>query len=458
MKRFLLMLSVLVPLCGWAQTTENVALVRNGKQFTVSMDINLDRELVKHTKAYVLTPVLVNGDMSQELEPVGYYSKDKFYHYVEEAGVSNKEQAFTKADLPVTVNYCKTIRYEHWMNGAKLVLVRSYEGCCGDADSFDPDTLGQYVREPFNFVPEYIYVQPEAENGKVRDMVDEAIVHFPVNSTKLNNKYLENNDAVGRIQQDIDDVASNPDFDLKKVYLNSASSPEGSYKHNAELAEGRVKAIRDYIAGKLDIPEETFVLSTTPEDMDGLRAYIAESNLADKDELLAIMDSDKENDAKEAELRKHGASWSNIIKNCMPKLRRTQYRVEYGVRDYTDPKDILEQVYNHPENLSLNEFYIAANAYEAGSDKFVEVNRIALSQYPEDEIANLNAANAEMEAGNLEKAGELLEKAGDSAEAEYARGIYYCHRGQFGKATPHLQKAADGGIAKAEQLLDDIDR
>ena len=458
MKRFLLMLSVLVPLCGWAQTTENVALVRNGKQFTVSMDINLDRDLVKHTKAYILTPVLVNGDMSQELEPVGYYSKDKFYHYAEEAGVPSKEQAYTKSDLPVTVNYSKTIKYEHWMNGASLVLVRSYEGCCGDSDSFDPDTLGKYVREPFNFNPEYIYVQPEGENGKIRDMVDEAIVHFPVNSAKLNNKYLENNEAVARIQGDIDEVASNPDFNLKKVYLNSASSPEGSYKHNAQLAEGRVKAIRDYMSAKLEIPEETFVLSTTPEDMDGLRAWIAESDLKDKDELLAIMDSDKENDAKEADLRKHGASWSKIIKDCMPKLRRTQYRVEYGVRDYTDPKEIMEQVYNHPENLSLNEFYIAANECEVGSEKFIEVNRIALSQYPEDPIANLNAANAEMQAGNLDKAGELLEKAGDSAEAEYARGVLFVARGQFGKATPHLQKAADAGIAQAEKLLDDIDR
>ena len=450
------MLSVLAPLCGWAQT-ENVALVRAGKQFHVSMDINLDKDVVKNTKAYVLTPVLVNGEYSQELEPVGFYSRDRFYSYLEEAGVANKENAYTKQDLPVTVHYAKTIPYEHWMNGAHITLVRQWEGCCGDSDTY-ADTLGQYNREPFNFAPEYIYVQPEGENGKVRDMVDETIIHFPVNSTKLNSKYLENSVAVQKIQNDIDEVRNNSDLTLKKVYLHSAASPEGNYKHNADLADGRVKALRDHVAKSLEIDEELFEVSSTAEDMDGLREWIAASDLADKDELLAIMDSSDEPDAKEAQLRKHSASWSKILRDCMPRLRRTIYRIEYGVKDYTDPKDIIETMNTHPENLSLNEFYIAANYYEAGSPEFIEVNRIALSQYPDDPIANLNAANAEMEAGNLGAAAELREKAGDSPEAEYARGLYFTHRGQFAKATPHLQAAADAGIEKAVKLLDDIDR
>ena len=454
MKRFLTVLVLLVPLCARAQT-QNVAMVRDGKTLHVSMDLNLDRDLVKSTKAYILTPVLEGAHDTLALKPVGFYSKDKFYHYMEEAGIQ-QEQAFTKSDLPVEVAYHDSVPYKHWMDGANLKLVRSYEGCCGDTGE-EEDDLGQYNRPPFNFTPSYIYVQPEAA-PKVRDVVHEATVYFPVNSTQLNTKYLDNPAALKQIEDDINEVRDNADYTMQSVELKSASSPEGRYDHNAKLAEGRVNAIKDYIVKKMDLDDNVLTTSFEAENLDGLRAYIAASDFSDKDELLDIMDSNAAPDEKEASLRKHGASWQKIMKDCMPKLRLTTYRVAYGVRTYEDPAEILEMVKTQPENLSLEEFYIAANALKAGSPEFIEVNRIALQQYPEDEIANLNAANAEMEAGNLAKAAQLLKKAGDSPEADYARGVYYCLMGEYGDAIPYVNAAAEAGIEDAIKLQDELDR
>ncbi len=455
MKRILLMFSVLIPLCGWAQTIDNVAMVRDGKTLHVSMDLNLDKDLVKSTKAYVLTPVLEGAHDTLALKPVGFYSKDKFYNYMEEAGVP-QDQAFTKSDLPVTVAYHDSVPYKHWMDGSTLKLVRSYEGCCGDSGVEDDD-VAEYHRPPFNFTPSYIYVQPEAQE-KVIDVEHEATVYFPVNSTKLNTKYLDNPAALQQIEDDINEVRGNANYTMQSVELKSASSPEGRYEHNAKLAEGRVNAIKDYILDKMDLDENILTTTYVAENLEGLRDYIAASNFSDKDEMLDILAGNDEPDQMEAQLRKHGASWQKIMKDCMPKLRRTSYHVVYGVRKFEDPQEILEMVKTQPENLSQEEFYIAASALKKGSPEFIDVFRVALQHFPNDEIANLNAANAEMEAGNLAKAAQLLKKAGDSPEADYARGVYYCLMGEYGDAIPYVNAAAEAGIEEAIKLQDELDR
>ena len=49
-----------------------------------------------------------------------------------------------------------------------------------------------------------------------------------------------------------------------------------------------------------------------------------------------------------------------------------------------------------PQKLDLNEFYLAAQEYEPGTDEFTEVFETAVRMFPDDTIANLNAANAAM--------------------------------------------------------------
>ena len=77
-----------------------------------------------------------------------------------------------------------------------------------------------------------------------------------------------------------------------------------------------------------------------------------------------------------------------------------------------------------PQKLSLNEFYLPAQACSPGSDEFNEIFETAVRMYPEDTAANLNAANTAMQKGDLKNAEHYLRKAGESPEALYARGAY----------------------------------
>ena len=193
MRKLFSILVLLVPVLAMAQTQEDVTMVREGKTLHVSMDLNLDRNLVQYTHAYILTPVLCGESDTLALKPVGYFSKDKFYHYLPEAGVA-KEQSFTKSDLPLTYSYHDAVPYQHWMNGASLQLLRSYEGCCGDTGVL-ADSLGRFDREPFNFTPQYIYLN-EAEVFGRQLSFDKRLYYEPIPGGQINtNPNLVRNDG-----------------------------------------------------------------------------------------------------------------------------------------------------------------------------------------------------------------------------------------------------------------------
>ena len=74
--------------------------------------------------------------------------------------------------------------------------------------------------------------------------------------------------------------------------------------------------------------------------------------------------------------------------------------------------------------------------------------------FPEDEAANLNAANTAMSLGDLERASKYLAKAGDSAEAVYARGVYSALNGDWDEAMLLFSEAGESGISQAAEAME----
>lgn len=93
--------------------------------------------------------------------------------------------------------------------------------------------------------------------------------------------------------------------------------------------------------------------------------------------------------------------------------------------------------------------YLAAQTMEPGSDEYNETFEIAVRMFPEDPVANLNAANSSMSRGDLKSAGRYLEKAGDGPEAVYARGIHAALSGDYELAWELFSSADEAGIVQA---------
>ena len=105
-----------------------------------------------------------------------------------------------------------------------------------------------------------------------------------------------------------------------------------------------------------------------------------------------------------------------------------------------------------PQKLSLNEMFLLAQSYEPGSAEYNNVFDTAVRMYPNDEIANINAANSAMSRGDLTSAAGYLSKAGNGNEATYTRGVLAALQGDNAKAV-QLFTQVEGKMPEATEAL-----
>lgn len=213
--------------------------------------------------------------------------------------------------------------------------------------------------------------------------------------------------------------------------------------------------MKSYVLGQYGFADSLITTSYEAEDWSGLERYVEVSSLGGRDGILEIIRSGLEPDAREWKLKKtYPEAYAYLLRNVYPSLRHSDYAVEYEVRAYTDIEEIRRLLKTRPQNLSLGEMYLAAGSMEVGSSEYNEVFEIAVRMFPEDEAANLNAANTAMSLGDLDRAAGYLSKAGDSAEAVYARGVYSALNGDWDEAVRLFSEAGESGISQAAEAID----
>lgn len=472
MKRYITIALALVALSLSAATktvdslVDTIKMEHAGEYLKVDLTLNLSQLKFDDNRAILLTPIMANGSDTLRLDSVAVYSHTRYYQYLRRgkplAGKYGKN--YKKSEVPSKVTLCTLIPFAEWMNGGKVTILRKDYGCCStilaQAESEPIITFEEEkVPEPkMEFFPELVYIVPKATDHKERAVEGEAKVDFPVNKTTIYTDYHNNYAELGKIRQSIDELRNDADVTLESVWLKGFASPESPYNHNATLAHGRTEAIKQYISNMYSFKSGIISTEFEPENWEGLRAYVEQSSLEHRQEILDIIDLKLDPDVKEKVIKSsYPSEYQFLLKNCYPNLRRTLYRINYSVRTYSDIDEIRRVLKRRPQNLSLNEFYLAAQGYEPGSDEFTEVFETAVKTFPDDEAANLNAANAAMRRGDLTAAERYLKKAGNSAEAVYGRAAYAIKSEDFDTARKLLKEAANMGLRQAKVTLEELD-
>lgn len=437
---------------------KNFNINREGKYLTVKMNLDLNKLDVDANRAVLLTPRLVNGTDSLDLPAVGIYGRRRYYYYVRNGigSISGESETIYRASSkPDSVAYNNLAEYEEWMDGATLKFHRSDWGCCHEIVAEYEGILGRH-REAF--FPELIFVQPKAEIMKSRSLSGSAYIDFPVDQTVIYPDYRRNTTELGKIQATIDSVRNDKDVTITSVWLKGFASPESPYKHNTELAIGRTAALKKHIGQLYHFADSIIQTDYEPEDWAGLRRYVEQSNINCRAEILALIDSNMEPDAKEAKIKRtYPDEYRFMLQNFYPALRHTDYRIDYNIRKFNKVEEIKRIMAEQPQKLSLNEFYLVAGKYEPGTDEFTDVFETAVRMFPNDEIANLNAANAAIRRDDFATARRYLDKTGDSAEAVYARGALAIREKDYDTARRYLGKAKEMGLEKATLTLEELD-
>ena len=407
---------------------ENAVLAHTADDsLSVQMTLYLMSVRPSSNRAVVLTPYVVHGTDSVELPSVGVYGRNRYLYYVR-AGESqltgSGEQSFRAKECPATLSYTASVGYADWMDGSELKVASRVYGCCSDIEDEHTALLASYA-EPVKEViwaPDLSYITPAAETVKSRDLQGRAFIDFPVNVTEIRPDYRSNATELEKIMATINSVREDEDITVTSLSIKGFASPEGSYAGNERLAKGRTLSLKAYVEKAYSFPKDFIKTSWEAEDWAGLREYVAGSSLKNRDAILSIIDSDLKPDAREWKLKStYPADYRTLLAEVYPGLRHSDYRVDYVIRQFSDVDEIRRLVSSDPHKLSLNEFYIASQSYEAGSEDFIRVMETAVKVYPDDPVANLNAANAALLRKDAESATRYLQKAGDSPEATKAR-------------------------------------
>lgn len=419
-------------------------------------------------RSIVCTPVVASGDSIRPLTPIILNGRDRHILY-ERTGrtyATHGEYALLRTNgRPQTFEYTARTPMASWMKRAEVALVTDECGCGWETLQNNRSTLFPIrFADPVVLRPQLAYSTPAAEAVKARAVEGKAFLDFPVNRTEIHPDYRNNPRELEAIRATIASVKDDPYATITEVWIKGFASPEGRYAGNAYLAENRAKALSDYVKGlyRFD-PATAFTIDFEPEDWQGLEKRIAESDLADKAELLAIVRAPEpaDPDKREGKLKSlnGGASYKILLRDVYPALRHSDYAVRYTIRNFT-PEEAKALLHTDPKKLSLNEMFQVAQTCEPGSRQFGEVFEIAVRLYPDDPVSNLNAANTAIQNGQLEQAENYLAKAAEGDEKQLARAAVLMLRGDLDGAealllplgnSPSAGKAARANLAQIKQ-------
>lgn len=394
-----------------------------------------------------LTPVIKGGIDSVRLESVTVAGRNRYIQAERTGAVRNEGNSYYRAGKVKSIGYSAATEWEPWMSDAGIELLLENLGCCESRKSLAGLEMAQLNMGERNFEVALQYITPVEERVKLRNVRGQAYVDFKLNKTNILPDYRNNPEELAKIRATIDSIKSDKDMKITRLSIAGYASPEGPYANNERLARGRTEALARYVQGLYTFPAKLMRTSWEAEDWYGLRKMVEKSDLKHKAQILVLIDSEMSPDAKDAKLKNdYPAEYEYMLENFYPALRRSEYVVEFEVRQYTDPAEIAAVFRKNPTHLSLRELFIYAETLDPKSKEYGDVFRTAAAMYPEDATANLNAGNVALGGGDLTAAARYLAKAGDTPEASYARGVLAAKEGKYSEAAKEFARAKAGGI------------
>lgn len=434
----------------------NVQVAQQNNALSVSMDLNLDSLYLPSNLQLVYTPVFKTRQGEIKMPEIVINGRRQQIMF--ERGVGKKQLNLSPEALVVrrtnkkvqTVNYSASIPLSGQVKNYDLNM---HEDLCGCGNMEEGNDFNLRHRRQ----PQAVFVRPAVEAVKVRHLDKRAYIDFPVNRIELHADYRRNPAQLDSIVRTINALKDDKNLEVSAINIHGYASPESPYSHNDYLAKNRAKTLTDYVRRMVALPTQLFTVSSTAEDWDGLRNYLKDSNLEHKTEILAIANDEKmDPDAREQKIKKlYPSEYRFMLDTWYPALRHSDYRITYKVKPF-DVAEAKEIIKTKPQQLSQEEMFLVAQTYEPGSKEFNDVMEIAVRMFPENETANLNAANTRLNAGDADGAKFYLDKAGNSPESLNARGVYESLKGNDQQARHYFALAAKAGVKAAQENLENL--
>ncbi len=455
---------------------DGLDVVKNKREVTVKMNVNLSEMHLRPQHTVALFPVLVSADGTHEhkLQPVVIDGRTRNKVYLRAQKLKSvalppyhaADEAYTilprKNGKEQTLEYTATLPYERWMLGSRVELREEVHGCvnCQKGQglraldgTFMPAFYPEY--KVSSFAPQY--------EIKVREKSAVARIQFKQDRYEILRNYKNNRAELDTVINSIAGVQGKPDITITGIFITGYASPEGSVPHNIKLTENRARSLAKYIHEHNHIDNALLNIDWKGEDWKGFREELDNfPGLERRDEVIAIVDGctgDRDECEKLIKKLQPPTIYTYLMNNLYPRLRRNEYRIEYNVRNFS-LEEARRIIRTDPELLSLYEVYLVKDSYEKGTDDYAHAWQTAVSLHGDSAVVLNDLAHEALNAKNYAEVVRVLKAKPalyHKTELLNTLGVAYIHLGEFERAKAVLRDAEEAGNADARHNLQQLD-
>ena len=499
-----------------ASFTMPQAVVRNDS-LHLNLDMDLDGVAVNSYTAVLFTPVLASATGHKELPPVIVSGKKRYRFDRRAWVLGREEEKpFPAPYLILTdlknapsrkVHYHISLPYATWMASAGLLMKQEVKDCC-DLQLLGTDTVctdlsrlaelpaaprrqavrssgraaisagiirpvGAVVPSPAVAAPSpvAVYAIPESSvstyvsmlsflepdvgaSGKRRSENVALYLDYPLGRDDVLPDYKNNLIQLDKLSGILSPLMRDGFSTIDGIEVCGYASPDGDYRNNERLAADRSRQFAVYVRSAYGLPGYAVKSASVAEDWDGFQKMLTEERPYYMNEALEIIRRNGIFGGRERKLMElwNGVPYKDMLHRFFPRLRRIEVTVRYGIRA-VDGSEASRLLYTHPELLSLPEIYAVARYYRPGTEQYREVYEIAAYRFPDDVVANVNAASAVMLTGDLESARGYLQKTIDDPRSWNNQGMLSLMEGDGEKAIQWFRRAVGIEPRKARRNL-----
>ncbi|MGW8182283.1 MAG: hypothetical protein ACWGQW_26435, partial [bacterium] len=192
-------------------------------------------------------------------------------------------------------------------------------------------------------------------------------IKYVINRADVRNSEIKK-EGVVELNETLKNTKENDRLDLKGIEISAYASPDGALDFNTRLAEKREVSANQYLNGQLkkadmEVAEELLSLMATPEDWDGFKKLMEESNIQDKDMILRVLSMHSDPVVREQEIRNLSAAFEEIKEKILPELRRSKFTVSMEHTGWSDAE--LKDLWNSDrDTLVLEELLYTATLFD----------------------------------------------------------------------------------------------
>jgi len=299
-------------------------------------------------------------------------------------------------------------------------------------------------------------VTPAIATDKFQRIIQEKVdadILFLINQANIRDNQLRTEQMTG-LNSRIQNANGDARQEITEINIQSYASPDGSYDFNKKLAQKREDSTKGYMNKQLKgVNFGELTADFTPEDWEGFRRLVSESNIQDKDLILSVLSMYSDPEEREREIHNLSSVFEQLAEEILPQLRYSRISAKINVIGRSD-EEIARAFDSNPSSLSVDEILYYASLTD-NAEKRAQVYSVAAELYPTDYRTYNNLGMAQYQLGDYDAARSSFAQAARlapaSAEPQMNIGLVALKDGDFDSAQSRFGGAA--GVPELNEAL-----